>query len=210
MKKTIFIIFTVTLICSCTKKETSSTITPVLVIKPEFEIGQKYEGGVIAYILQPKDPGYDANKMHGLIASPLSESFNDIPYFRWCNIINSQPNLIFNYATDTAIGKGFSNSNFIITYQGADLTNETYAASFARSYKGGGYTDWYLPSKAELNKLFLNKNAIGLFPGKIPSEVYWSSTESNNREAWAQEFITGVQGTYFKATSFYVRPIRSF
>ena len=63
-------------------------------------------------------------------------------------------------AAGTELGTGFSNTDKIIASQGRIATN--YAAGLARAYNGGGYTDWYLPSKNELNKLFLNRVAIGI------------------------------------------------
>jgi hypothetical protein len=48
-----------------------------------LKIGQSYQGGKIAYILQSDDIGYDAKKPHGLIAAirdiegPKSGGFND-------------------------------------------------------------------------------------------------------------------------------------
>jgi hypothetical protein len=69
-----------------------------------------------------------------------------------------------------------------------------------------GYSDWYLPAKDELNKLYLNKVAVGGFT----SNYYQSSSEGNDFSAWIQEFGTGTQGMYGKNIGFYVRAIRTF
>ena len=47
-----------------------------------------------------------------------------------------------------------------------------------------GHSDWYFPSRNELYHLYTNKDAIGGFI----SAWYWSSTERNNSNAWAQRF----------------------
>jgi hypothetical protein len=71
----------------------------------------------------------------------------------------------------------------------------------------GGYSDWYLPSKDELNQLYINKVAIGGFA----DGYYWSSTELNNYGAWRQLFYNGYQSNYFnKDASSYVRAVRAF
>jgi len=72
----------------------------------------------------------------------------------------------------------------------------------------GGFSDWYLPGKWELNKLYLQKSAVGGFS----DNVYWSSTEVNANYAWYQGFGSGVQKNYGydKTTTFRVRPVRAF
>jgi hypothetical protein len=113
-------------------------------------------------------------------------------------------------AIGTAIGTGFSNTSNIIASQGIIATN--YAAGLARAYTGGGYTDWYLPSKEELNKLYLNRVAIGGFISDSYGN-YWSSTENQappNNSAWLQYFENGGQQSFEKDIKINVRAIRSF
>jgi hypothetical protein len=173
--------------------------------KSIVSIGDSYRGGKVAYILQQGDPGYDPDVQHGLIAATTDQSSG----IKWRDLTN-----IITSATGTAIGTGLANTNSIITIQGATATN--YAAGLARAYAGGGYNDWYLPSKDELNKLYLNKVAIGGFTGTF----YWSSTEGstsgqNQNYAWGQFFTNGLQKDYdnsygAKSTLQSVRAVRSF
>ena len=158
-------------------------------------IGETYQGGKVAYVLQSGDPGYDATTPHGLIAATSDQSTG----IRWYNGSYTTTG-----ATGTAIGTGLSNTNTIIASQGATATS--YAAGLARAYTGGGYNDWYLPSKDELNILYINKVAIGGFAGVR----YWSSTEAGNNFAWWQEFQSGGYLNSNKSNSYYVRAIRAF
>jgi hypothetical protein len=69
-----------------------------------------------------------------------------------------------------------------------------------------GYSDWYLPSFDELDKLYLNRTAIGGFA----AANYWSSREFYNNDAFYESFSTGYQGLDWKSLAFYVRAVRSF
>ena len=69
---------------------------------------------------------------------------------------------------------GFSNTTLIVTAQGSPDTD--YAAGVCQSYTGGGYHDWFLPAKNQLNCLYQNKTAIGIFDaaggiGALPSHL---------------------------------------
>jgi len=70
----------------------------------------------------------------------------------------------------------------------------------------GGYSDWYLPSKDELNQLYINKVAIGGFA----SNGYWSSTEANNLNAWEQRFNSWMLNNSSKDWNLFVRAVRAF
>ena len=65
---------------------------------------------------------------------------------------------------------------------------------------------WRLPTKDELNTLYLNKDKIGGFAVSL----YWSSTEFDNGSAWVQGFFNGGQSDYSKDGTNYVRAIRAF
>jgi len=136
-------------------------------------VGQSYGGGIVAYIFQNGDPGYVAGQVHGLIAASLDQNAAVLALL-------SGPSTLF---TSPNFGTGLANTNALIANQG---NTGSYAAKICRDYNGGNYTDWYLPSKAELNKLYSNKGTIGSFN----ASRYWSSTQESYASQIAYQWFS--------------------
>ena len=151
------------------------------------------------------------------------------PNYQWA-VSDYQSIEIGSGAQNTSIGSGYANS-VAITTQGNDITT---AAGASRGYRGGGKSDWYLPSRDELNQLCVFVHGLGVdangncitdgvvIDSNVQSanaaakgfqiiDYYWNSTEGSSN---------GVQGQWFYDGSFYnpaqkqygfkVRPIRAF
>jgi hypothetical protein len=98
-----------------------------------------------------------------------------------------------------------------------------YAAGVADSYTTATASDWFLPSRDELNEVckYARNTSQAVGAATICSggekrtsflvNYYWSSSESNATNAWDQDFNTGSQYIEDSKTSQYgVRPVRAF
>jgi hypothetical protein len=154
-------------------------------------IGMNYGGGKVAYILQPTDNGYDPYVQHGLIAAPSDQS-TGIRWGCYSTLVGG---------TSTALGTGAANTAIVSSACGAGT-----AARLCADLVLGGYSDWYLPSRDELNKLYINRSSIGGFT----TGNYWSSREGNANKAWNINFNNGNSYNNNKNNTNYVRAVRAF
>ena len=107
-------------------------------------------------------------------------------------------------ATGIAISTGKSNTKALLENCG----EANMAAKLCSAYRGGGKSDWFLPSKDELNLMYTNLKKNGV--GGLASVTYWSSSEGSANVAWAQSFSSGYKDDYNKYSTGYVRAVRAF
>jgi hypothetical protein len=182
--------FTVTAtntIGTSTASANSNSVTPAA-----LAIGDLHQGGIIFYL--------DANG-GGLIAAPTDQSTGAA----WgCYGIT------ISGADGTAIGTGAQNTIDIE----AGCTTSGTAADLCANLTLGGYSDWFLPSRDELDFMSQsigqgNAGTSGNVGG-FASGVYWSSSESSSSSAWIRYFGNGPQGASVKNNTFRVRAVRAF
>jgi hypothetical protein len=114
--------------------------------------------------------------------------------------------------TSTAIGSGAANTAAIVARYGtaepySGLTD--YAAKLCAELTYGGYDDWFLPSKDELDLMNDNLHLAG-YGGFASDYFYWSSSQLGSSYAWRQYFGSGYQGSSRKYYNGSVRAMRAF
>jgi hypothetical protein len=157
-----------------------------------FPVGMWYGGGRVAYHFVPGDPGYVAGETHGLIVAPMDQSAG----IQWGT--DGTPV----GGTSTSLGTGAANTALISDAYGAGT-----AARLCADLVLGGYSDWYLPSQDELNKICINSSYIGGFA----SLFYWSSSVHPFGNV-SITFMSGCSVGNHLPNSFplHVRAVRSF
>jgi hypothetical protein len=142
---------------------------------------------------------YNDGSGGGLVASNGNLSLSQ----EWITGGATQTTLL-NIPTRTGIGTGQANTTAIMSQPGHGGS----AASLCDSYISGIYSDWYLPSQDELDLMYLKLHTGGI--GGFNNVEYWSSSESNNTDAWCKNFGDSNQYTRLKSTPIHVRAARNF
>jgi hypothetical protein len=147
-------------------------------------------GGLVFY-----DKGSFSDGWRYLEAAPMDQSGG----IQWYN------GSFTAIATDTAVGTGKANTDAIIAAQGEG----NYAAALCKNLTINGLSDWFLPSKDELDRMYENLKKAGL--GSFSGGMFWSSSQGTNiGRAWVQSFSEGDLGYNGKDTDCAVRACRAF
>jgi hypothetical protein len=179
----------IVLTSSCKKKEDVDDNNQ------SIAIGENYGGGIIFYV--------DATGKHGLIAASNNQTSSG-------NIVWGCQGTSIS-GTSSVLGAGQANTTAIIN----GCPTVGIAARICDQLESNGYSDWFLPSKDELNLVYQNLHVQGL--GNFSNFLYWSSTQVDEDNVWAQNFWddspffeAGGQYIVMKVGDLGVRAIRVF
>jgi len=159
----------------------------------QYSVGDFHEGGIIFYV--------DTTGEHGLVCAITDQSTSAI----WCGASTA-----ITAAQGTGRGTGNSNTLAIVSEctTGDPADN---AGHICANLSLNSYTDWFLPSKDELDLMYQSKAVIDIAAvangGTAFANSYWSSSEYNDGHAWRQNFGGGNQFYYIKTT--FAGPVRA-
>ena len=151
-------------------------------------------GGIVFY-----DKGVKQDGWRYLSAAPSDTEFS----VRWSNSLDEIE------GTDVAIGTGKQNTQII-----ADVLNQLgekdSAAQLCLNLKVGRFSDWFLPSRGELDQMWGNLSQMGL--GGFSNDYYWTSSQHDDfaASAWIQYFVSGNPDINFKNEFSSARAVRAF
>jgi len=150
-------------------------------------IGKSYAGGIIFYV--------DNTGEHGYVCAENDQSTGA----EWGCVGTDIPG-----ANGTAVGTGVQNTIDIE----AGCTTTGTAADICANLSLNSYSDWFLPSKDELNLMYTNLYLKGF--GGFTSTRYWSSSEGDPWNSRLLDFSTGGNHVDQKDWTRYVRAARAF
>jgi uncharacterized repeat protein (TIGR02543 family) len=173
-----------------------------------YSIGDVGPAG--GYIFYDKGSYSGSPSWRYLEAAPASTEWTDKQWGGYGTLIGG---------TTVDIGTGQSNTSLIVAWLDAntddtqgDVTNKTQRAAYlCDDLTEGGYDDWFLPSKDELNLMYTNLHNIADPVGGFAGDYYWSSSEVHAYSVWFQSFGNGYQYSYYAENlTSRVRAVRAF
>ena len=157
-------------------------------------IGDFHEGGVIFYLDDTGD--------HGFVCAVSDQSFET----QW-----GCPPLLVDGAMGLELGTGAQNTLDIV-----DRCDDSgIAAQLCDNLILNDFSDWFLPSRDELNVLYVNRELVNETAIENDGTVlegteYWSSSLQTGNTVFIQNFIAGNQFGDFENSLYNVRAIRAF
>jgi hypothetical protein len=123
----------------------------------DIVLGDTYQGGIVAYINKSGDPGYISGRVSGIICAVNHDTIRSwgCPGVDLVGLVN-------------ALGSGKINTQTIIKR----CSDPAFAAEYCDKLVANGYSDWFLPTWAELSEC----NKIIKLPGGVP---FWTSTQNS-------------------------------
>jgi TolB-like protein len=82
------------------------------------------------------------------------------------------------------------------------------AVRLVQNYSGGGFTNWRLPTREELNLIYVNLKVNNR--EKFINEFYWSSSENGSNNVWGIRFADGEHFNGTKGGNGQTRAVREF
>lgn len=96
--------------------------------------------------------------------------------------------------------------NLMIQKQDLGTGDWSTATQMCANSRVGGFSDWRLPTLAELSLMYTHRTEIGGFK----SAYYWSSSRSSSSNYyWAYVFSSGIQNDMYSSNKYYVRAVRT-
>ena len=195
-----------------------------------YSVGETGPGGGTIFYVDNSVEGFDET------GAPCSPN---------CHYLEAAPTnpAVFNFWTDESyewsgnisVGVGTTSEGFSSGWENTwQLINQpdggstaAKAGTIAHAYRGpNGLTDWFLPSRAELNTMCKWQGGLAWVSQEVPcaspvnnsgpgaagfmDDGYWSSSEYDATSAMGQSFYTARQSDVIKAVPMRVRPIRAF
>lgn len=154
----------------------------------EYKIGSTGPAGGLIFF----DKGYTSDGWRYLEAAPVDQ---------WVGVQWGKENLV-DIVTRLGFGGGKPNTESLVAAQGYG----SYAAYLCSNLELGGFSDWFLPSKDELDMMYTNLKQAGLFS----SSCYWSSSQYDENYAWGVDFLDCIQRKLWMGAEYFARACRAF
>ena len=177
---------------------------------PPPVIGDYRDGGIVFYVADvATDLDGDGDLDTGLVCAIQDQSSG----IGWIQGGNTQDTR--NDGTLAPIGHGQTNTTAMMNQVGYTGGAAKACNDYSITINQITYSDWFLPSKDELNQMYQNRETINTTAAAnggsdFADYYYWSSTEDDNGDAWIQVFYDGRQDNHHKYFPYNMRAVRAF